>query len=236
MLRVEDLNAGYGELHVIFDIDLEAPEREITVLVGPNGSGKSTLLKAIFGLATVYSGKVLFKDREITKVPPHEKAKNGIAYLPQVENIFTNLTVEENLKIAGYVLDDTSYREGLELALNAFPELERFMHRKAGTLSGGERQFLAIATALIRKAELIMLDEPTAQLSPKLAEAMFKRITHLRDSLGITVILVEQDIRRALSIGDRAYLLVSGRLAFRGEAKELLEHEDFEKLCMGILA
>ncbi|HID17386.1 TPA: ABC transporter ATP-binding protein, partial [Candidatus Bathyarchaeota archaeon] len=175
MLRVEDLNAGYGSLHVLFDVDIEVPQKKITVLVGPNGSGKSTLLRAVFGLATVYSGRILLDGRDVTRIPAHKKARMGMAYLPQVENIFTNLTVEENLKIAGYALNEDSYLDGLELALGAFPELKAFMKRKAGTLSGGERQFLAIATALIRKAELLMLDEPTAQLSPKLAEAMFER-------------------------------------------------------------
>jgi branched-chain amino acid transport system ATP-binding protein len=234
MLRVEGLNAGYEKLHVLFNIEIEAPTRKVTVLVGPNGSGKSTLLKAILGLATVHSGKILLEDLDITFLPPHQKAKMGIAYLPQVENIFTNLTVEENLKMAGYILDEASYLDGLEMALGAFPELKAFMKRKAGTLSGGERQFLAIATALVRKAKLLMLDEPTAQLSPKLMDSMFNRIASLRDELGLTIILVEQNIRRALGIGDNAYLLISGRLAFQGSARELMEHEAFERLCMGI--
>ena len=234
MLRVEGLNAGYEKLHVLFNIEIEVPTRKVTVLVGPNGSGKSTLLKAILGLATVHSGKILLEDLDITFLPPHQKAKMGIAYLPQVENIFTNLTVEENLKMAGYILDEASYLDGLEMALGAFPELKAFMKRKAGTLSGGERQFLAIATALVRKAKLLMLDEPTAQLSPKLMDSMFNRIASLRDELGLTIILVEQNIRRALGIGDNAYLLISGRLAFQGSARELMEHEAFERLCMGI--
>jgi branched-chain amino acid transport system ATP-binding protein len=234
MLRVEGLNAGYEKLHVLFNIEIEAPTRKITVLVGPNGSGKSTLLKAILGLATIYSGKIFFDGLDVTFLPPHQKAKIGIAYLPQVENIFTNLTVEENLKMAGYTLDEASYLDGLEMALGAFPELKTFMKRKAGTLSGGERQFLAIATALVRKAKLLMLDEPTAQLSPKLMDSMFNKIASLRDELGLTIILVEQNIRRALEIGDNAYLLISGRLAFQGNARELMEHKAFERLCMGI--
>ncbi|MBS7655305.1 ATP-binding cassette domain-containing protein, partial [Candidatus Bathyarchaeota archaeon] len=121
-----------------------------------------------------------------------------------------------------------------ELALNVFPEVNRFMKRRAGTLSGGERQFLAIATALIRKANLLMLDEPTAQLSPKLAETTFNRIASLRDELKLTIALVEQDIRKALEVSDNAYVLISGRLAFQGKAQELKDHKDFKKLCMGI--
>jgi len=235
VLQVKEINAGYDSLQVLFNIGIEALNRKITVLIGPNGSGKSTLLKAIVGLAKVYSGKILLNNQDITFIPPHKKVKMGIAYLPQLENIFTNLTVEENLKMAGYVLDEASYLDGLEMALGVFPELKAFMKRKAGTLSGGERQFLAIATALVRKAKLLMLDEPTAQLSPKLTESMFNRIASLRDELGLTIILVEQNIRKALEIGDEAYLLVSGRLAFQGKAQELMKHKSFEKLCIGFI-
>ena len=234
MLRTEKLNAGYRELHILFDVDTEAKKREITCVVGPNGSGKSTLLKAIFGLATIHSGKVIFKDEEITKVPPHDKTKMGIAYLPQTDNVFTNLTVEENLKIAGYTLEKDELRDRIDLALEVFPELKYQMKRKAGTLSGGERQFLAIATALVRKAELLMLDEPTAQLSPKFAEIIFNKIVELRDRLGLTILLVEQNVKRALEISDRAYMLISGRVVFEGKASDLLEHEKFEQFCIGL--
>ncbi len=234
MLHVNDLSAGYGELVILFGVDMEVPDKEITTLVGPNGSGKSTLLKAVFGLATIHSGKILCNGQDISGIPPHKKARMGMAYLPQVENIFTNLTVEENLRIAGYALDQATYFDGLDIAIHAFPELKAMMKRRAGTLSGGERQFLAIATALIRKSNLLLLDEPTAQLSPKLTEAMFERISLLRDDLGLTLILVEQDVRRALGIGDNAYALVSGRVAFQGKALELLKHKRFEKICMGV--
>jgi branched-chain amino acid transport system ATP-binding protein len=234
VLHVVDLNAGYGKLAVLFGVNVDVPDRQITVLIGPNGSGKSTLLKAIFGLATINSGRILLDDQDITHVSPHQKARTGMAYLPQVENVFANLTVEENLKIAGYALDRTAYQDGLELALSAFPELKALMSRRTGTLSGGERQYLAIATALVRKARFLLLDEPTAQLAPKLAEAMFERITSLKENLRLTLVLVEQDVRRALAVGDSAYALVSGKVAFQGKARELLEHEEFEKLCMGI--
>jgi len=234
VLRVEELTAGYKELHVLFDIQAKVPDKEVTLFIGPNGSGKSTLLKAIFGLATIHSGKVFLNGWDITYLPPYKKARVGIAYLPQVENIFANLTVEENLKMAGYILDESTYLDNLELALNVFPELKKLMKRKAGTLSGGERQFLAIATSLIRKANLLMLDEPTAQLSPKLMETTFNKIAYLRDELKLTIALVEQNILKALEISDNAYVLISGRLAFQGKAEELKEHKDFKKLCMGI--
>ena len=234
MIRIENLNAGYRELQILFDINAKIERRKITTVVGPNGSGKSTLLKAIFGLATIYSGNVIFKEKDITDVPPHEKTKIGLAYLPQTNNVFTNLTVEENLKIAGYILDKEELKSRIDLALDVFPELEKCMKKRAGTLSGGQRQFLAIATALVRNAELLMLDEPTAQLSPKYAEILFSKIVELRDRLGLTVLLVEQNIKRALEISDKAYMLISGRVVFDGQSNELLEHEKFKQYCVGL--
>ncbi len=234
MIEVNNLNAGYKELHVLFDVNAKMPKNKITTIVGPNGSGKSTLLKAIFGLATIYSGSVKMNGNDITRIPPHEKAKLGLAYLPQIENVFVNLTVMENLKIAGYILDKEELEERINTALEFFPELKYYTNRKAGTLSGGERQFLAIAMALVKNAKIIMLDEPTAQLSPKLAEIVFQKIIDLRDSLKLTVILVEQNAKRALEISDRAYMLISGKVIFEGDSKDLLEHEKFERFCMGL--
>ncbi|MBC7114628.1 MAG: ABC transporter ATP-binding protein [Archaeoglobi archaeon] len=236
MLKVENLNSGYKDFHILFDVSAKIRERSITTVLGPNGSGKSTFLKSIFGLARIFSGRIFLNGDEITGVPPHEKTRIGIAYLPQTDNIFSNLTVEENLKIAGYSLgDESEFRDRFELAMNVFPQLKGFMRRRAGTLSGGERQILAMAMALIRKARILMLDEPTAQLSPKFAEMIFKKIIELRDEHNLTVLLVEQNARRALEISERAYVLVSGRVAFEGSAEELLQHDKFEKLCVGIV-
>lgn len=235
MLRTEKLNAGYKELHILFDVNADIGKNKITAVVGPNGSGKSTLLKSIFGLATIHSGKVFFNGGEITNHPPHTRTKMGIAYLPQTDNVFANLTVEENLRIAAYTVDKSEVKDRIDAALDVFPELQKFMKRKAGTLSGGERQMLAMATALVRKANVLMLDEPTAQLAPKFAELIFDRIIKLRDEFKLTILLVEQNVQRALEISDDAYLLVSGRVAFNGKAADLLEHEKFEKFCMGIL-
>ena len=234
MLRTENLNAGYKELHVLFDVNTTFEDNKITAIVGPNGSGKSTLLKSIFGLATIHSGKIIFGEKDITNVPPHDKTKLGIAYLPQVDNVFTNLTVEENLKIAGYTVEENEFENRFETALEVFPTLKNYLKKRAGTLSGGERQFLAISTALIRKAKILMLDEPTAQLAPKFAEEIFEKIIELRDKFKLTLILVEQNIKRALEISDRAYFLISGRIVFSGKADELLQHEKFADFCLGI--
>jgi len=234
VLRTENLNAGYKELHVLFDVNTTFEDNKITAIVGPNGSGKSTLLKSIFGLATIHSGKIIFGEKDITNVPPHDKTKLGIAYLPQVDNVFTNLTVEENLKIAGYTVEENEFENRFETALEVFPTLKNYLKKRAGTLSGGERQFLAISTALIRKAKILMLDEPTAQLAPKFAEEIFEKIIELRDKFKLTLILVEQNIKRALEISDRAYFLISGRIVFSGRADELLQHEKFADFCLGI--
>lgn len=191
MLRVENLFAGYKELQILFDISAVVEEGKITIVAGPNGSGKSTFLKSVFGLATIQSGRVLYKGKNITTIPPHGKTRIGIAYLPQIGNIFTNLTVEENLKIAGYILENEECRDRLDLALEVFPELKTKLKQKGGTLSGGERQFLAISAALIKKTEFLILDEPTAMLSPKFANNTFQKIQGLKETFGLTVLIVE---------------------------------------------
>jgi len=217
------LNSGYGELQVIFDISAKIKAGTITAVLGPNGSGKSTLLKAISGLATIYSRKIIYENQDITQNPAHKRAKHGIAYLPQTNNIFSNLTVKENLKIAGYLIEKHEIKEQIGMVLDLFPELEPFMQRKAGGLSGGGRQFLAIGSALIRRSKILMLDDPTAHLSPKLSNIIFERIVELRDKLNLTIIFVEQNVKGALEISDTAYILVSGEVVFDGRVNELLD-------------
>ncbi len=234
VLKVENVNAGYGKLHILFDVNAKIYDNQITTIVGPNGSGKSTFLKTIFGLSTIYSGKITYYGKEVTNTPPHEKTKLGIAYLPQTDNVFVNLSVEENLRIAGYTLSNEETNERIKIALKVFPELKKHLKRKAGHLSGGERQFLAIATALVRKSKLLMLDEPTAQLSPKFAETIFSKIIELKKEFGLTILLVEQNIKRALEISDRAYMLIGGKVVYEGSSEDLLSHEKFEKYCLGI--
>jgi branched-chain amino acid transport system ATP-binding protein len=158
----------------------------------------------------------------------------GIAYLPQVGNIFTNLTVEENLRMAGYTLENEEYKERQNLVMEVFPELKKRLKQNGCTLSGGERQFLAIASALIKKTEILMLDEPTVMLSPRLASDTFKKILEIKEMFGLTVLIVEQNVRKALEISDNAYMLMNGRIVFEGKSEELLNHEKFERFCMGI--
>jgi len=234
IIEVRGLNAGYGRFHILFDIDLDVERGEIFVIVGPNGSGKSTLLKTLFGLTKIYSGSIYFDGVNITKMPPHTRAKMGMAYLPQVGNIFSELTVAENLKMAGYTLDSAVLEEKIRGALEVFPFLKERLNHKAKTLSGGQRQLLAMAMALIREPKLFMFDEPTGGLAPKAAREVIDKILWLRDELGKTIVLVEQNAKLALEIGDRAILMVSGRVAFRGKAAELLADKELGRRYLGL--
>ena len=186
------------------------------------------------GLTTVLGGTVEIDGNDITGLPAHVIAKKGIAYLPQTESTFTQLTVSENLKMAGYTVEKTQYDEGLMTGLRMFPQLSNYMASKVQNLSGGERQMVAMTMALIRKPTIIMLDEPTANLSPKLATEVLKNVGSLSQDLKMAVLLVEQNARKALEIGDRAYLLVGGKKVFEGSAKELLEHKELGQMYLGV--
>lgn len=233
MLKTENINAGYGRFHVLFDVTTTIEPEEITVIVGPNGSGKSTFLKTIFGLSTIYSGRIIFNGRDITRLPPHEVARIGIVYLPQVGNVFLNLSVKENLLMSSYTLSKEEAKERIEEVTSYFPVLRKYYNRKANTLSGGERQMLALAMALVRKPKMILFDEPTANLSPKLALEVLREIVNLRDKYRITIVLVEQNARRALECGDKAILFVGGKVAYEGVPEDLLKHSELSTLYLG---
>ena len=233
-VRVDSLNSGYMGSHILFDVDFEARKGLITVIVGPNGSGKSTLLKSLFGLCTIHSGTVVVRGTDITRMPPHEVARQKIAYLPQVDNVFANLTVRENLVMAGYMLSSREARGRIPPLFETFPVLRRLESAKAGVLSGGERQMLGMAMALMRRPTIMLFDEPTASLSPRLAGEVIDKIREMKESFGITVILVEQNVRRSLGIGDRVYLLANGKNVFDGTPDELLAHPELGRLYLGI--
>jgi branched-chain amino acid transport system ATP-binding protein len=236
MLSAQNIFAGYGKLRILNGVSINAESGEITVIVGPNGSGKSTLLKTIAGLTTLYEGSVLLDGKEISRLPPHEIAKTGLAYLPQTDSVFTQLTVAENIKMAAYTVPSNEYEPRLKSSLAMFPVLSSYMKTKVQNLSGGERQMVAMTMALMRNPEVIMLDEPTANLSPKLATEVLKTASSLAKDKGMAVILVEQNARRALEIGDKAYLLVSGKKVFEGSAQELLAHEELARMYLGLKA
>ena len=234
IISINDLNSGYVNSHILFGIDFEAKEKEITIIIGPNGSGKSTLLKSIFGLCNVYSGEISYKEQNITGLAPHEIARKKIAYLPQVNNVFSNLTIKENLSMASYTLDSKTQSDRLPEIFETFPILKKYEKSKADTLSGGEKQMLAMAMALIRQPKVMLFDEPTASLSPKLANEVLSKIKQLRDDFGITIILVEQNVKRALTLGDFVYLFANGKGVFKGKPDELLNHPELGKLYLGI--
>lgn len=232
-LEVRDLNAGYGKIRIVSRVSLNVRERELLAVVGPNGSGKSTLLKAIFGLCTVFSGTITFKGVDITRKPPHMRSLMGLAYLPQLGNVFENLTVKENFILA---MHDNSMDldEGLKRVFDLLPELKNFLNRKVKTLSGGERQMVALAMCLLRNPSLIMFDEPTAALAPRLARQVIRRISSLRDELGVSVILVEQNALAALEVCDRVLLMVSGMVKYLGSPSELLGDKELVKTYLGL--
>jgi branched-chain amino acid transport system ATP-binding protein len=234
LLRVDHVSSGYGNLQILDDVSLEAQPNQITVIVGPNGSGKSTLLKTIAGLTNIYQGNVTLDGKVISKLAPHEIARLGVAYLPQTDSTFTHLTVAENFKMASYTVKREEIQERTRRALEIFPRLSSYMNTRVSSLSGGERQMVAMSMALLRKPNTIMFDEPTANLAPIIATQVLNTITYLAQDSGITILLVEQNATRALQIGHSAYLLVNGTTIFQGTAKALLEHRELGKLYLGL--
>ena len=234
ILETKGLNVGYGPIHVIYDLDFRVPDGEVTIIVGPNGVGKTTLLKAIMGLATVYSGDITFQGQRINQMPAYERTKLGLGYMPQVGNIFSRLSVAENLRMAAYTVNDADMiRDKMEFVFNLFPVLKGFMPREAGTLSGGERQMLAEGMVLMRDPKMMMVDEPTAGLMPKLVTDVMRQLKEMAEETGLPIVLVEQRARRALAVGDYAYMMRGGRFTFEGGAQALLDHPQLEEMYLG---
>ena len=234
MIEVRGINSGYGPVQVLFDFDFSLKEREKVAIIGPNGSGKSTLLKTIMGLTTLYSGEIEFTGQDIRAMEPYERSNLGLAYLPQVGSTFENLTITENLRMAGYSFPRELRNERMEEVLNVFPILKDYVHDTVKVLSGGMRQMLATAIALMRRPKVMMFDEPTANLAPNLAEEVLDRIFEMEDQFGITVVFVEQNAAMALARCDTAYRIVNGRSRYAGDAKKLLNHPRFGQIFLGV--
>jgi len=234
MLKIKDLNSGYGKFQVLFNVTTHIKKGKIVAIVGPNGSGKSTLIKSIMGLTQVYSGKIFLGNKDITRLPVHLVTRHGVSYLPQVGNIFENLTVRENLMLSCYTLNETESKERTKMVLDEFPTLRKYINKKCRFLSGGERQMLAMAMALVREPKLILFDEPTASLAPKIAAQILDKIQELREGRGITIALVEQAAKKALGVADDAILLVAGKISYQGEAEDLLAHPELGKVYLGL--
>ncbi len=221
LLSIKNLTAGYGDLHVLENVSLDVEPGEMVVLIGPNGAGKSTVLKSVFGLTTKTGGSILFRDRDITKLPTHSLIEEGIGFVPQGRLVFPTLTVQENLEMGGYLIDHKeTMQANLEKVYTTFPALREKRRAQAGTLSGGQQQQLAIGRSLMMTPELLMLDEPSLGLSPKLMHETFKTLEALRQA-GTTILVVEQNVRLALQYVDRGYLLAAGTIRFTGSAQEL---------------
>jgi branched-chain amino acid transport system ATP-binding protein len=220
-LSVQDLVAGYVRgLPVVHGVSIEVARREIVTLIGPNGAGKSTLLKAIAGLIACEGGRVRLDGRDVTALPAHRVVSAGIGFVPQTGNVFTTLTVHENLRVGAHVIPGSLNRR-LDRAYALFPPLAARRGLRARTLSGGERQMLAIARALMTDPTVLMLDEPTAGLAPLVVEEVFGQLRRLAES-GIAVLMVEQNAKAALRAADRGYVLAEGRNRFAGAARDLL--------------
>ena len=232
VLDVKGLNGGYGSVQILYDIDLHVEEGEFVTIIGPNGCGKSTFIKTIFGIASYYSGDVSHNDEDVSGWRTDQLVNRGIAYVPQVDNVFPSLTIYENLQMGGNSLSNLVLNERIERALNMFPDLKERVHDLAASLSGGERQMLAISRALISNPKFLLLDEPTAALSPLYQQQIIERIDALRDE-GITVLIVEQNARLSLARSDRGYIFAGGKVVHSGDAKHILTDPEIGEYFLG---
>lgn len=231
VLQADGVVAGYGEVEILHGVSLVLNEAEIVAVIGPNGAGKSTLLKAVFGLLSVRSGRVQLLGREVTNLSPDRMVQTGMSYVPQVDNVFPSLTINENLEMGAFVRRD-GLRERLERVYGLFPDIADRRGERAGRLSGGQRQMLALARALMLDPKVLLLDEPSASLSPIMVDSIFDRIGEINRS-GTAILLVEQNAKEALSFSTRAYVLAMGENRIEGEAAGLLDNEEVGKLYLG---
>ena len=234
LLEVKNIRVTYGSIPAIYGVSFRVNSGEIVCIIGSNGVGKSTLLKAISGLEHPVDGEIVFEDKRIDKLLPHDIVKLGISYVPEGKRIFFRVTVEENLILGSFIHKDKSKRaENLEYVYSLFPRLEERNKQKAGTLSGGEQQMLAIARGLMSKPKLLMLDEPSLGIMPKLVDKIFEAIEEISKT-GMTILLVEQNVREALELANRAYILQTGKIILEGQSAELLESDMVRKAYMGL--
>ena len=233
MLEVKDLQVYYGMIHAIKGVSFHVNEGEIIALIGANGAGKTTILHTITGLLTPKGGQVMFEGKDITKTPAHKIVELGMAHVPEGRRVFAQLSVYQNLKMGAYTRSDKNeIEESLEMVYKRFPRLEERKNQMAGTLSGGEQQMLAMGRALMSKPRIILMDEPSMGLSPILVNENFDIIQSVSAS-GTTVLLVEQNAKKALAIADRAYVLETGKISLDGNAKDLLNDDSIKKAYLG---
>jgi branched-chain amino acid transport system ATP-binding protein len=229
LLSVKNIQAGYGEISVLKGIDLEIAQGQIVALIGANGAGKTTTLKAISGIVPIRSGSVFFDGVDITRLKAHQMIRRGISQVPEGRQVFPELSVQDNLLLGGYsVKDKAVVQDRIEEMFGRFPRLKERRRQQAGTLSGGEQQMVALARALVSSPKLLLLDEPSMGLSPKLVEEVFDIVAGLRKQ-GITALLVEQNASMALSIADYAYVLQTGEIIMEGQGRALMANEEVRR-------
>jgi ABC-type branched-subunit amino acid transport system ATPase component len=230
----ENIDAGYGDATIVQGVSIQMAEGEVVAIVGPNGSGKSTLIKSFLGFARLFQGSVLYQGKNITSIASHQAASLGIGYVPQINNIFPNLTIAENLDMGAYHGGSkASIKAGMAEIYEMFPELEARKKGLAGNLSGGERQMLAIARAMMAQPKVLFLDEPLASLSPKPASVILSKMESIRAS-GIAIAIVEQNVKKVLSISNRGYVLVNGTCAMEGDAASLFDEGSSKQRYLGL--
>lgn len=232
ILKVDDINVYYGSIHAIKGISFEVEEGEVVTLIGANGAGKSTTLNTISGLLRSKTGSIEFMGQSLAKVPSHKIVERGLALVPEGRRIFLQMTVQENLEMGAFTQKGGETQQDLEKIYALFPRLKERLKQMAGTLSGGEQQMLAMGRALMSKPRIVLMDEPSMGLSPIFVEEIFNIIKEI-SAEGTTVLLVEQNAKKALSIADRAYVLETGKIVLEGDAKDLLNDESIKKAYLG---
>ncbi len=230
-LSCTNMTGGYGGEDIIHGCDIEVDRNQIVVIVGPNGAGKSTAMKAMLGMISLKEGSLILDGSDISKLTPQDRVAAGIAFVPQTMNIFSELTVEENLEMGAFLRED-NVKETIEEIYNLFPAMKDKRNQLAGELSGGQRQQVAVSRALMTRPKVLMLDEPTAGVSPIVMKEIFERIITIKNS-GVAIVIVEQNAKQALNIADFGYVLVGGENKFSGEGQELLNNQEVRKSFLG---
>ncbi len=231
LLHINSVSGGYGGAPILHDLDMKIGKRDIVVIAGPNGAGKSTAMKAVFGMLNIHQGSVCFEGQDITHFNTERIVELGIGYVPQVNNVFKNLSVEENLEMGAF-LRKQCFAKTLAHIFTLFPDLKQKRKQAAGTLSGGQRQMVAMGRALMLEPRLLLLDEPTAGLSPKYMEQIFSIIKDI-NATGTAVLMVEQHAKQALKLADKGYILVTGRNKFEGPGQDLIADPVVQKMFLG---
>jgi branched-chain amino acid transport system ATP-binding protein len=233
LLSVDNLSAGYGKIRALHGVSLRVPQARIVCVLGANGAGKTTLMRALSGLLPVSDGQAIFDGQSIANVPAEALVRRGIAHVPQGRMVFAQLTVRDNLVLGGYTRPAAEVRDDIDRVLGYFPRLKERITSRAGTLSGGEQQMLAIARGLLAKPRLLMLDEPSMGVAPILKDAIFETLRDIRDRENLTLLIVEQDADIALDISDEGYVIETGRVVMQGPAAELAGNEDIRRAYLG---